>query len=203
MLTIGLLCPIKAKSTLNFPHPWMRPLKSGCDSLNVSWQIYTDAHSGFVSRSLRKHYQPNYHLTGQEDIIVFLCFGVFLMWLQPRLHFAAPVLKALTCDCCLLAADVIVCDRYSVFVGTLYLSVWRRLDLATSVRCPEEKNLCTCLCLCKLSRGKSHQEPNVESFAKMRSSCQGVLKPSYLWRQITLLLLDIRDQWVTEVRPAN
>lgn len=43
----------------------------------------------------------------------------------------------------------------------------------------------------------------MESFAKKRSSCQGVLKPPYLWRQFTLLLLDMRDQWVTEVRPAN
>lgn len=43
----------------------------------------------------------------------------------------------------------------------------------------------------------------MESFAKMRSSCWGMLKLPYLWRQITLLLLDMRDQWVTEVRPAN
>lgn len=29
----------------------------------------------------------------------------------------------------------------------------------------------------------------------MRSSCQAVLRPSYLWRQITLPLLDMWDQW--------
>lgn len=90
-----------------------------------------------------------------------LCFCAFLMWLQPLLQRAAPVLKALTCACCLLAADVIVRDKYSVFVGTVSLSVWRRLDLATCVSCPEEENLCTCLCLCRLSRGKKRRRKNI------------------------------------------
>lgn len=83
-----------------------------------------------------------------------LSLGAFLMWLQPLLLRAAPALKALTCACCLLAADVIVRDKYSVFVGTESLSVWRRLDLATCVSCPEEKNLCTCLSLCREKKKK-------------------------------------------------
>lgn len=94
-------------------------------------------------------------------------------------------------SCCLLAADVVVCDKYSVFVGTVSLSVWKLLDLATSVSCPEEKNLCTCLCLCRLKdekKKKETQEANVESFAKMGSSHQGMLRPLYLPRPLTLPL---------------
>lgn len=98
-------------------------------------------------------------LTGHDVIVVSLCFCAFLMWLQPLLR-AAPALKALTCACCLLAADVIVRDKYSVFVGTESLPVWRQLDLATCVSCPEEKNLCTCLCLCRLSREKKKKKKN-------------------------------------------
>lgn len=30
-----------------------------------------------------------------------------------------------------------------------------------------------------------------------------MLRPLYLWRQLTLPLLDTWEQWVTEVRPAN
>lgn len=43
----------------------------------------------------------------------------------------------------------------------------------------------------------------MESFANMRSSRQGMLRPLYLWRQLTLPLLDMWEQRVTEVRPAN
>lgn len=44
----------------------------------------------------------------------------------------------------------------------------------------------------------------MESFAKMRSSRQGVLRPLYLERRLTLPLAGMWEQyWVTEVRPAN
>lgn len=43
----------------------------------------------------------------------------------------------------------------------------------------------------------------MESFAKMRSRRQGVLRP-LLERRLTLPLVDMWEQyWVTEVRPAN
>lgn len=51
----------------------------------------------------------------------------FVSWSSNHLYvFLQPVaqaLKAQTCSCCLLAADVIVCDKFSVFVGTASLSV--------------------------------------------------------------------------------
>lgn len=150
------LCQIQAKSTLNSSLPWMSHDKwnPGCDRYKIIYIFYL-----FVSTLLRKQYQPICELlTGHDVIVVSRCFCAFLVWLQPLLQHAAPALKALTCACCLLAADVIVRDKYSVFVGTVSLSVWRRLDLATCVSCPEEKNLCTCLCLCRLSRGKKKKK---------------------------------------------
>lgn len=163
-------------------------------------------HVWFASTPLRKQYQPICDLLrGQDVIVVSRCFCAFLMWLQPLLQRAAPVLKALTCACCLLAADVIVRDKYSVFVGSVSLSVEGGWTWPHVWAAPRRKTVAPAS-VCAGFPGKKKKKKNkqyVESFAKMRSSRQGMLKPSYLWRQIILPLLHTWDQWVAEVRPAN